>query len=86
MLKYKYPTDNLDVCYKPVDMVPEETQKWRNELWANKEGTTHDPAAPRNKPRLPPDDHPTYADAVRRPLQEPVLSDRAKQLAGVLPY
>lgn len=75
-----------DVCYKPADSISDETKAWLRQTFEKKEGTTHDPASPRGKDRLPPDDHPTYAEAARRPLQQPVLSDRAKQLAGLVPY
>ncbi|OAA65645.1 Phytanoyl-CoA dioxygenase [Niveomyces insectorum RCEF 264] len=74
------------VCYKPEDMVPQEIKNLRRELFEKKEGTTHDPAAPRHKPRLPPEEHASYAEALRRPLQKPVLSKRAQQLAGLVPY
>ncbi|KAL2677325.1 hypothetical protein Neosp_011094 [[Neocosmospora] mangrovei] len=74
------------VCFKPAAFVSEETKQKRLEVFQKKQGTAHDPAILRVTPRLPPDDHPSYADAVSRPLQEPVLSKRAKQLAGLLPY
>ncbi|KAI5922992.1 hypothetical protein F4810DRAFT_233025 [Camillea tinctor] len=74
------------VCYKPASMVSEETKTWFLEAFARKSNSTHDPANPLDRPRLPPEDHPTYAEALRRPLQEPVLSKRGRQLAGLDPY
>lgn len=75
-----------DVCFKPAAFVSEETKQKRLEVFEKKQGTAHDPAILRVTPRLPPEDHPSYADAVSRPLQQPVLSRRAKQLAGLVPY
>ncbi|KAL4874296.1 hypothetical protein BJY04DRAFT_212189 [Aspergillus karnatakaensis] len=74
------------VCYKPVSMVSEGARQKRAEAWANKDCTAHDPAIIRTTPRLPPDSHHCYAQAVARPLQEPVLSKRGRQLAGLEPY
>ncbi|CAK7213977.1 hypothetical protein SEUCBS140593_002031 [Sporothrix eucalyptigena] len=74
------------VCYKPADSISTQTKAWLLESFEKRECTTHDPAAPRGKTRLPPDDHPTYEEAKRRPVQQPVLTPRAKQLAGLVPY
>lgn len=54
--------------------------------WEEKCDTTHDPTLLRTKPRLPPADHPTYETAKNRPLQEPTLTPRGRQLVGLDPY
>jgi hypothetical protein len=54
--------------------------------WEDKCDTTHDPTLLRTKPRLPPADHPTYETAKNRPLQEPTLTPRGRQLVGLDPY
>ncbi|KAI8169755.1 hypothetical protein K4K49_010908 [Colletotrichum sp. SAR 10_70] len=74
------------VCYKPASMVSDEAKQKRKEAWKNKDCTAHDPSIIRLTPRLPPDTHHSYQQAVERPLQEPVLTLRGKQLAGLAPY
>ena len=74
------------MCYKPASYVSEQTKKERLEIFEAKNGTAHDPAVIRITPRLPPDDHPSYAEAVKRPLQTPELSKRGRQLIGLDPY
>lgn len=64
----------------------EETRRERIEIFEKKHGTAHDPAIVRITARLPPEDHPSYAEAVKRPLQNPQLSKRGRQLAGLDPY
>lgn len=75
-----------DVCYKPAATVSEGNKKGLLEAFALRQNSTHDPANFRTKPRLPPEDHPSYATAQKRPIQEPVLSFRGKQLAGLEAY
>ncbi|CAK7200160.1 hypothetical protein SEUCBS139899_002851 [Sporothrix eucalyptigena] len=74
------------VCYKPAVHASEETKKERLVVFAKKHGTAHDPTIVRVTPRLPPDDHPTYQAMLEKPLQEPVLTQRARQLAGLEAY
>ncbi|ETS76807.1 hypothetical protein PFICI_12194 [Pestalotiopsis fici W106-1] len=74
------------VCYKPTALVSDQAKKQREEAWALKENTPHDPAILRRLQRDPPEDHPTYEQYKARGLQEPVLSKRGKQLAGLAPY
>ncbi|KAJ9365701.1 hypothetical protein C8Q69DRAFT_469814 [Paecilomyces variotii] len=74
------------VCYKPAAWVSEEAKQVRLKAFKEKRNTTHDPADFRVKDRLPPDDHPSYEAAVKRPLQNPVLSKRARELIGLDPY
>ncbi|KAI8232826.1 hypothetical protein K4K54_011477 [Colletotrichum sp. SAR 10_86] len=74
------------VCYKPASMVSDEAKEKRKEAWENKDCTAHDPSIIRLTPRLPPDTHHSYQQAVERPLQEPVLTLRGKQLAGLASY
>lgn len=84
--RFEVTNSSLDVCYKPASLVSEETKKDRLKAFATKNNTAHDPSVLRVLPRLPPDDHPSYSQAVSRPLQEPVLSKRARQLCGLDPY
>ncbi|XHF96671.1 hypothetical protein AWENTII_000291 [Aspergillus wentii] len=74
------------ICYKPASMVPKEAKEKRREAFAKKQCTAHDPAIIRTTPRLPPEYHHSYQQAVERPLQEPVLSKRGGQLAGLEEY
>ncbi|KAI8316330.1 hypothetical protein K4K59_000231 [Colletotrichum sp. SAR11_240] len=74
------------VCYKPASMVSDEAKEKRKEAWKNKDCTAHDPSIIRLTPRLPPDTHHSYQQAVERPLQGPVLTLRGKQLAGLASY
>ncbi|KAM0748624.1 hypothetical protein T439DRAFT_68812 [Meredithblackwellia eburnea MCA 4105] len=74
------------VCYKPAEHVDEETKKERLEVFAKKQHTAHDPSILRVTERDPPEDHPTYAASLARPLQEPVLSKTARQLIGLDSY
>ncbi|RAL00857.1 phytanoyl-CoA dioxygenase family protein [Aspergillus ibericus CBS 121593] len=74
------------VCYKPSIFVPEHARTERIEAFNKKNGTAHDPAIVRVTQRLPPEDHPAHAEALKRPIQEPVLSKRGRQLAGLEPY
>jgi hypothetical protein len=75
-----------DVCYKPAALVSEEAKQQRAEKFAEKTGTAHDPGIIRATPRLPPPEHPTYKMLLERPLQEPLLSKRGRQLCGLEPY
>lgn len=75
-----------DVCYKPASSISEEAKKVRIEAFNSKKNTTHDPANFRGRDRHPPADHPSYEAAVERPLQDPVLSKRARELIGLDPY
>jgi len=79
-------TSRVDVCYKPSSFVSEQTKKDRLDIFAKKQGSAHDPSILRSTPRLPPDDHPSYIKATQRPLQNPVLSKRTKQLIGLEQY
>ncbi|PWY95919.1 hypothetical protein BO94DRAFT_530660 [Aspergillus sclerotioniger CBS 115572] len=74
------------VCYKPANFVPEKARNERIAAFKTKNGTAHDPAIVRLTQRLPPEDHPCYAEAVKRPLQEVLLSKRGRQLAGLEDY
>ncbi|VUC26861.1 unnamed protein product [Clonostachys rosea] len=74
------------VCYKPASFVSEEAKQERLKAFANKQGTAHDPSIVRLTARLPPDDHPSYEKATKMPLQEPKLSKRGRQLAGLEAY
>lgn len=67
-------------------MISDEAKKLLRQTFEEKLNTTHDPAAPRLKPRLPPEEHRCYARAAQRPLQQPIMSERTKQLAGLVPY
>ncbi|OJJ08889.1 hypothetical protein ASPVEDRAFT_48021 [Aspergillus versicolor CBS 583.65] len=71
------------VCYKPASSVSDEAKKVRIEAFNSKKNTTHDPANFRIRDRQPPSDHPSYEEAVKRPLQDPVLSKRARELIGL---
>lgn len=75
-----------DVCYKPATQVSKETKMKRLEVFEKKHGTAHDPSILRVTPRLPPEEHPSYAKAIERPLQAPVLTERARRLCGLDPY
>ncbi|OAA63402.1 Phytanoyl-CoA dioxygenase [Niveomyces insectorum RCEF 264] len=68
------------VCYKPVTRVPDQTVL--RSCFDEKVSSTHDPAAPRARPRLPAEDHPSYDAAVKRPVQQPPLSLRARAAAA----
>lgn len=72
-----------DVCYKPASSISDEAKKVRIEAFNAKKNTTHDPANFRVRDRQPPSDHPSYEDAVKRPLQDLVLSKRARELIGL---
>lgn len=71
------------VCYKPAAYLTDELKQIRKQCWDAKMGTTHDPTSFRTKDRLPPEDHPTFEEASKRSLQEPKLTKRGRQLAGV---
>ncbi|PWY63141.1 hypothetical protein BO83DRAFT_371582 [Aspergillus eucalypticola CBS 122712] len=71
------------VCYKPAAAISEEAKKVRLQAFEAKQNTTHDPADFRVREYLPPADHPTYEAAIKRPLQSPVLSKRARELIGL---
>lgn len=74
------------VCYKPASMVDDDTRRALREAFAKRQGTSHDPSCFRAKERLPPQEHHSYEEAARRPLQEPVLSQRGRRLAGLDTY
>ncbi|EPE02151.1 phytanoyl- dioxygenase [Ophiostoma piceae UAMH 11346] len=74
------------VCYKPASQMNEKTRQDRLDAFAKKECTAHDPTIVRTNPRLPPNEHPTYNVMLNQPLQQPVLSKRAKQLIGIEAY
>ncbi|PYI21809.1 hypothetical protein BO99DRAFT_400481 [Aspergillus violaceofuscus CBS 115571] len=74
------------VCYKPASVVADEVKQQRLEAFASRANITHDPANFRVKERLPPRDHPSYDVAIRRPLQNPAPTKRARQLIGLDPY
>ncbi|XRM43903.1 hypothetical protein ABZX51_007057 [Aspergillus tubingensis] len=71
------------VCYKPAAAISEEAKRVRLQAFEAKQNTTHDPADFRVREYLPPADHPTYEAALKRPLQSPVLSKRARELIGL---
>lgn len=79
-------TLHTDVCYKPVSLVPEESRDTLRECWANKQCTTHDPSKPRVKERIPSENHHSNEAAAKRIVQDPGLSRRGRQLAGLDPY
>lgn len=72
------------VCYKPAKYISEEVRRGRLEAFNKKQNTAHDPSVIRIPERQPPEDHETYEAAKK--LQEPVLTRRARQLAGLEPY
>ncbi|PYH91873.1 hypothetical protein BO71DRAFT_401033 [Aspergillus ellipticus CBS 707.79] len=74
------------VCYKPSSSISGEDRKQRLEAFASRKNTTHDPAKFRVIDSFPPEDHPSYDAATRRPVPNPVLSQRARQLVGLDPY
>ncbi|KAJ5621819.1 hypothetical protein N7528_005051 [Penicillium herquei] len=74
------------VCYKPASMVSDEAKEVRVGAWARKDGTAHDPSIIRLTTRSPPDTHTTYEQYLERGLQNPVLSQRGRRLAGVEAY
>lgn len=86
LISFTWANTQKDVCYKPATAVSDEAKKTRLEAYASRTNITHDPAKFRVKERLPPSDHASYDFAIRRPLQNPVLSKRAKQLIGLEPY
>ena len=75
-----------DVCYKPASSISDEAKAVRIEAFNSKRNTTHDPANFRVRDRHPPSDHPSYEAAIKRPLQDPVLSKRARELIGLDTY
>lgn len=74
------------VCYKPAKDMSEEKLKLKQECFEKYWGTSHDPlefriTAARFKP------HWDVKDGERtEPRTKPVLSERTKQLAGLVPY
>ncbi|GFZ46771.1 hypothetical protein JCM24511_03991 [Saitozyma sp. JCM 24511] len=70
----------------PQTHVSEEARQQRKEAWESKSNTAHDPAVIRIMPRLPPPEHPQYEKVKARPVPEPKLSARARQLAGLDEY
>jgi hypothetical protein len=74
------------VCYKPAALASPETLARRAEAWRTKSQTTHDPITFSVNPRAPPEGHPTSGHAKVRELQEPVLSELGKKVAGVEPW
>ncbi|GFZ49267.1 hypothetical protein JCM24511_07386 [Saitozyma sp. JCM 24511] len=58
----------------------------RQDAWEKKLNSSHDPVSFWRVQREVPEDHPTHAINVARPLQEPVLTARGRQLIGLDPY
>ncbi len=75
-----------DVCYKPKKFLTPEAEARRADAWARKLNTAHDPVSFTTIDRAVPASHPTYAANEARPLQEPVLNKRGRQLLGVDAY
>ncbi|WWC71969.1 uncharacterized protein I206_105928 [Kwoniella pini CBS 10737] len=72
------------ICYKPAkDILPDALERRKN-CWDELIGTSHDPLLFRETGSIALG--PLTDDERLRPLQRPVLSDRAKQLAGITSY
>ena len=73
-----------DVCYKPASLSTPEQNELRKECVKNYDNTSHDPIFFR--PTGTRIFGPKTSDETHVPKTPAVLSDRAKQLAGVLAY
>lgn len=72
-----------DVCYKPASMVTPEIKAKRRLAWDEKKETTHDPITFNANTRVPPADHATVNHPKVTQLQEPVLTELGRKLAGL---
>lgn len=75
-----------DCCYKPAKYADAAAHARRQDAWEKKLNSSHDPVSFWLVQREVPEDHPTHAINVARPLQEPVLTARGRQLIGLDPY
>ncbi|WVF67421.1 hypothetical protein IAT40_002177 [Kwoniella sp. CBS 6097] len=71
------------VCYKPASMITPEIKAKRDKARREKLLTSHDPVTFTCEARQPPESHPTRDHPKVTQLQEPVLTDLGKRLAGV---
>lgn len=69
------------VCYKPANTITPEQLKLKQETFAAGRNTSHDPSSFRVVQL-----HENMKHIRVKPTKEPVLSDRAKKLAGLMAY
>ncbi|KAL7418492.1 hypothetical protein Q5752_006950 [Cryptotrichosporon argae] len=74
------------VCYKPAKFADAKAMARFRDAFERKINMSHDPVSFIAGMRDVPESHPTYEILKARPLQEPVLSARGRQLAGLDPY
>ncbi|WVQ79354.1 hypothetical protein IAT38_001451 [Cryptococcus sp. DSM 104549] len=71
------------VCYKPASLVTPEVKAKRQAAWDKKVQTSHDPITFRTNPREPPEGHHTVGHPKVAQLQQPVLTELGRKLAGL---
>jgi hypothetical protein len=67
-------------------MVTPEVQAKRLKAWDEKKETTHDPITFNANTRIPPPEHPTFNHPKVHELQQPVLTELGKKVAGIVPW
>ena len=75
-----------DVCYTPASFADESVRTRRLEAWEQKVNTSHNPNSFWRVEREGPEDHPSYEIIRTRPLQQPTLTKRGRQLVGLEAY
>lgn len=75
-----------DVCYKPASLITPDRLAVRIEAFNNLQTTTHDPISFRVQPKEEPEPNDPGWKVRQQPASKPILTERGKQLVGLVPY